>query len=1030
MTLTPALISRAVHSIGRRSLSSTAPSVLSVCISSLTQHCGSVHLSRRPFASSRGKGDDDSKKPPVPEAPESVSAKEGEVHETATIESPSSNAIQRRGGEVPQFPNVLAIPLPRRPLFPGQHAAINISHPAIAEAITKLYQSNHPYVGTFLLTRATTDQPHSGEEVSVPTSIIRPSSFEEGSESSDDEGGLLESISKPASPVVSKSGARVVRPPSENTSSASKNMASREIIEDPFRDLYQVGCLAKIEQIVQSSPHRKGSMFVVLSGVRRLKISEPKNSTDNDSSVVSVPCYVDVDHWIEGGASPKKGNDSADDIMTKALVNETISLVRQIAAVNPLFKEQIDFIRSATDKVDLTEPGRIADFATTITTASAKELQQILEEKIVSPNRLQKSLFLLRKELETSQLQAKIGKEVEEKMTKQHREYFLREQMKVIRKELGMEKDDKESLIEKFKKRMNEYSMVPPGVMTQFNDEIEKLQSLDKNSSEFNVTRSYLEWITSVPWGVMSTDSYNLTEAKTILDEDHYGLGDVKDRILELIAVGKLRGPDLGLEGKIICLQGPPGVGKTSVAKSIARALHREYYRFSVGGLYDVSEIKGHRRTYVGAMPGKIVQSLKLSKTMNPLILIDEIDKLAHGGAHGDPASALLEVLDPSQNNSFMDHYLDLPIDLSKALFVCTANQLETIPGPLKDRMEIIRLSGYDIPEKIEIAKNYLIPKTLKSCGLDGSIVSVSDTAIDHLIRGYARESGVRTLEKYIEKIMRKISLKTVQSKENAAKEILHSAGIPPSEETAFLTHHGKEIPCASIPMADVITQVVPENLQEIIGKAPYPSEKIYDATRPPPGVVMGLAWTSVGGTCLYVEAVTVPSWSSKKSTDGTETPTGGKIEITGQLGSVMNESSKIALTVAKRVLHANDLENTFFAKESIHLHFPEGATPKDGPSAGVTMATSLLSLATGTPVPDDIAMTGELSITGLVLPVGGIKEKTIAARRAGIKRLCLPEANRRDVLELPEYLKEGIEIHHFSKFDDLAKFTLGVGNK
>jgi Lon-like ATP-dependent protease len=956
---------------------------------------------------------------------ENPSTKNGEELETdGENPEPLAGAILRRGGEVPEFPNVLAIPLPRRPLFPGQHAAINISHPAIADAILKLYQSSHPYVGTFLLTKATASPEVSDSKSTGGSKVGSSSYFDEMSESSDDEIETIVETKKRSS-----SGARVVRSgngftemPTPTAAVSSSRSSTREIIENPFRDLHSVGCLAKIEQVVQSSPTRKNSMFVVLSGVRRIEIKQPEDSSN--VSDVSVPCYVDVDHWIE---SKSVDGRRADDIMTKALVNETISLVRQIAAVNPLFKEQIDFIRSAMDKVDLTEPGRIADFATTITTASAKELQEILEEKLVSPNRLQKCLFLLRKELETSQLQAKIGKEVEEKMSKQHREYFLREQMKVIRKELGLEKDDKESLIEKFKKRMAEYPSVPSVVMNQFNDEIDKLQSLDKNSSEFNVTRGYLEWITSIPWGVMSTDSYNLREATAVLDEDHYGLQDVKDRILELIAVGKLRGPSLGLEGKIICLQGPPGVGKTSVAKSIARALHREYYRFSVGGLYDVSEIKGHRRTYVGAMPGKLVQCLKLTKVSNPLILIDEIDKLGSGGAHGDPASALLEVLDPSQNFSFMDHYLDLPVDLSKALFVCTANQLETIPGPLKDRMEIIRLSGYDVPEKISIAKNYLIPKNMKNCGLDNSLVSFTDQALDGLIRGYCREAGVRTLEKYIEKILRKISFKAVAEKEKIKHEILKQAGVKNEEE--FVIHHGHEIPCASIPVPDKVN-VVAENLQEIIGKAPFPSEKIYEQTCPPPGVVMGLAWTAVGGTCLYVEAVTVPTFvraAASTESSSSSPPLGGKsVEITGQLGSVMNESSKIALTVAKRTLYGIDGgQNDFFARENIHIHFPEGSTPKDGPSAGVTMATSLLSLALNKAVPDDIAMTGELSITGLVLPVGGIKEKTIAARRAGIKRLCLPEANRRDVLELPSYLKEGIEINYFSKFEDLANFTL-----
>ena len=959
---------------------------------------GNVQI--RLFASDSKKDDPKRRKRQDPK----VSVDDAGVEEA--FKSSTGSALARKSDEIPNLPTVLAIPLPRRPLFPGQHAAINISHPAIADALLELYQSNHPYVGTFLLKKATSaDVGETSKKVGSNRAY-----FEE----IDDEEEIGESIV--SSVVPSRSGVRVVRPSSNSGSSGHPSKSSREVIEDPFVDLHQVGCLAKIEQVVQSSPNRKNSMFLVLSGVRRIEIlPQPSLTSDQpESSEVSVPCMVNVDHWVEDEKIQP-------DIMTKALVNETISLVRQIAAVNPLFKEQVDFIRSAMDKVDLTQPGRIADFATTITTASARELQEILEEKIVSPNRLQKSLFLLRKELETSNLQAKIGKEVEEKMTKQHREYFLREQMKVIKKELGIEKDDKESLIGKFQKRMNEWFSIPESVQTTFNEEIEKIQSLDKNSSEFNVTRNYLDWISSIPWGTISTDSYNLTDAKKILDEDHYGMSEVKDRILELIAVGKLRGPSLGLEGKIICLVGPPGVGKTSIGKSIARSLHREYFRLSVGGLYDVSEIKGHRRTYVGAMPGKLVQALKQSKVMNPLILIDEIDKLGHGGAHGDPASALLEVLDPNQNSSFVDHYLDLPVDLSKALIICTANQLETIPAPLQDRMEIIRLSGYDLPEKLAIAKNYLIPKILKNCGLVFGRVDFEDSAIEALVRGYCRESGVRTLEKFIERISRKISFKTVKAKEEIVSKILKSAGIDTEQKQAeFITHHGKEIPCTNVCNHDDVL-VTPNNLQEMVGKAPFPSEKIYAQTHVPPGVVMGLAWTSVGGTCLYVEAVTLPILADSSSTS---TASKASFEITGQLGSVMNESSKIASTVAKRALYVSNPTNDFFSTQSVHMHFPEGATPKDGPSAGVTMATSLMSLALNQSVPDDIAMTGELSITGLILPVGGIKEKTIAARRAGIKRLCLPAANERDVQELPAYLKEGLDINYFAKYEDLAKFV------
>ncbi|CAN0131943.1 unnamed protein product, partial [Ectocarpus fasciculatus] len=540
------------------------------------------------------------------------------------------------------------------------------------------------------------------------------------------------------------------------------------------------------------------------------------------------------------------------------------------------------------------------------------------------------------------------------------------------------------------------------------------------------------------------------------LVKDHYGLDDIKERILEFIAVGKLRG---GVHGRILCFVGPPGVGKTSIGHSIAKALDREFYRFSVGGLRDVAEIKGHRRTYVGSMPGKLIQCLKVTGTNNPVVLIDEIDKLAR--AHdGDPASALLEVLDPSQNSAFLDNYLDVPVDLSNCLFICTANVLDTIPGPLKDRMEVIRLSGYDLPEKVAISEQYLIPKARKDHGMDKDNrlghVEIDREAIETLARWYAREAGVRNLSKLVDKIHRKLALEMVLEDQEAtaaaaaaseeeeegatttssrkggdgeaAGLVVGEAGAPsvegggvadeaavvvPEEEGEGEGAAGKE------PKAWVVTK---ENLDKYVGKPTFTSDRLYEGASAPPGVVMGLAWTAMGGSSLYIEAMAIrpPTdasalLSSGEGGEGSGSGSGSgsaRLRTTGQLGDVMNESAQIAYSVARESLgKLRPAKALFFEKAAeVHMHVPEGATPKDGPSAGVTMVTALLSLATGTPVREDLAMTGELSLTGKVLPVGGIKEKTIAARRAGVQCLVFPQGNKRDFEELPEYLKDGLE--------------------
>lgn len=654
----------------------------------------------------------------------------------------------------------------------------------------------------------------------------------------------------------------------------------------------------------------------------------------------------------------------------KALTQEVIKTIRDIISLNPLYRDSLQQMMHQGQRV-VDNPVYLSDLGAALTAAEAKELQEVLEEMDI-PKRLMLSLSLLKKEYELSKLQQKIGREVEEKVKQHHRKYILQEQLKVIKKELGLEKEDKDAVGDKFRERIKD-KVLPPAVNAVIEEELSKLNFLESHSSEFNVTRNYLDWLTSLPWGVQSEENLSLKRAQEILDEDHYGMEDIKRRILEFIAVSQLKG---STQGKILCFHGPPGVGKTSIARSIARALNRQYFRFSVGGMTDVAEIKGHRRTYVGAMPGKVIQCLKKTKTENPLVLIDEVDKIGKGYS-GDPASALLELLDPEQNANFLDHYLDVPVDLSKVLFICTANVVDTIPEPLRDRMEMIDMSGYVAEEKLAIAKQYLLPQAMKDSGLLEDKIRIEDDALQTLIKSYCRESGVRNLQKHIEKVVRKVAFKVVKE------------------------------------AADFV-RVDHNNLQEFVGKPTFTQERMYPVT--PPGVVLGLAWTAMGGSTLYIET-TVRRPPNDKETEGS-------LEMTGHLGEVMKESAKIALTVARNYLQQIDPMNKFLITSHLHLHVPEGATPKDGPSAGATIVTALISLAKNQPIRQDVAMTGEVSLMGKILPVGGIKEKTIAAKRAGIKCIILPEENKKDFNDLPQFITDGLEVHfvnHFSQIYDIV---------
>ena len=680
----------------------------------------------------------------------------------------------------------------------------------------------------------------------------------------------------------------------------------------------------------------------IAQGVRRFKIA--------DWLRTSVPFVVRAEYPTESV--------DMNDPQLRAYAMSLINGIKELMSKNPLYNEEL---KNYLNRFSPNDPAPLTDFAAAITSAEASDLQEILETMPLL-ERMEKALLLVNKELELVRIQTQIAEQTQEQLSDQQREFFLRQQLKVIQKELGISKDDRESDAETFSKRLEDKNL-PSQVSEKVNDELTKLTVLEPSSAEYGVTRNYLDWITALPWGVHSEDSFDLRNARSILDEEHDGLEDIKERIIEFLALGSYRGY---VSGSIILLVGPPGVGKTSIGKSIAKALGREFYRFSVGGMRDEAEIKGHRRTYVGAMPGKFVQALKEAEVANPVIMLDEIDKIG-ASYQGDPASALLEALDPEQNADFLDHYLDLRLDLSKVLFVCTANQLDTIPGPLLDRMESIHLAGYLASEKLEIARNHLWPKQLSKANIKKSQLKISDAALKKIIDGYAREAGVRGLDKQLGKAVRKSLVKMLSEGERSAR-------------------------------------VNTSTVEDLLGQPLFRKQK----PRRGVGVVNGLAWTSLGGTTLAVECSRVFSGARG-------------LKQTGQLGDVMKESAQIAYSYISSNLKEFDVEEGFFDESTIHIHVPEGATPKDGPSAGITMASALLSLASERPLVKNIAMTGELTLTGNVLPVGGIREKVIAARRASIKEVILPYENKRDYDELPEHVKENITVHFAASFNEVA---------
>lgn len=706
-------------------------------------------------------------------------------------------------------------------------------------------------------------------------------------------------------------------------------------------EFYPYGVVAKIVKKINLPDNQ---VSVLLNGVARFHIKRIASTE---------PHYVaNVEYLYE---QVTKDNE------LEALLRSCLSQFKHLSKDNPLISEEVKVAL-----VNIDGPGKLADLMASVLIHDVANYQQFLEAADVKM-RLQHLLLLLKRETDVHKVQKKIQEEINSKISTYQREYYLTEQLKAIQKELGRATDEKTRLLDKFKERLKAKTLSAE-TKTRIDEEMEKFQTLHEQSSEYGVCLNYLDWATSMPWGVRSEENRDIRKAKQILDQDHFGLKDPKERILEFLAVKKLKKSS---EGSILCLVGPPGTGKTSLGKSIARAMNRKFFRFSVGGMRDEAEVKGHRRTYVGAMPGKIIQGLKRVGTQNPVFLIDEIDKLSTGWASGgDPASALLEVLDPEQNREFLDHYLDIPFNCGEVLFITTANTVESIPAPLLDRMEVIPLHGYTDREKMHIAKQYLLPKQMEKNALTSKQLKFSDKALLYMIHRYARESGVRSLEKYIGKICRKVAFQLVSGKAQQVK------------------------------VND------PKSVEKYLGMVPFAPE--VGLAVKTPGVATGLAYTQHGGEVLFIESSVVEGK--------------GDFKLTGSLGEVMQESANIAYSHVMRDADKLKLPKKFFDEHVIHIHVPSGATPKDGPSAGVTLAASLYSLLENRPIRQGLAMTGELTLTGRILPVGGIKEKLLAASRANMKTVLLPENNAKDLMEIEPEVKSSLKIILVGWMKDVRK--------
>lgn len=699
-----------------------------------------------------------------------------------------------------------------------------------------------------------------------------------------------------------------------------------EVEEPGWDDLYEVGTAAVIDKMVKVPD---GTLRILVRGLERIRLDRRiQDDPYLAGEFTQVPDVVVVSDEVE------------------ALMRNVQTLFQRIIGLVPHLPEELQIALANVD-----EPTALVNFVASLLRIKTEEKQKLLELENVE-ERLRELLRLLNRELELLELGSRIQSQMQSEMEKGQREFFLRQQLKAIQEELG-EGDDQEAEIAELRAQIEEAGL-PEDIYKAATRELSRLEKLPPAAAEYGVIRTYLDWIVVLPWSKTTEDNLDLKRAREILDEDHYDLEKVKDRILEHLAVSKLKSD---VSGPILCFVGPPGVGKTSLGQSIARTLGRHFTRISVGGVRDEAEIRGHRRTYVGAMPGTIIRALRDADAKNPVFLIDEIDKMG-SDFRGDPASAMLEVLDPAQNENFRDHYLDLPFDLSRVLFICTANQTETIPPPLLDRMDVLRISGYTEEEKLMIARKYLVPRQLEEHGLDPERVEIEDEALTLVIREYTREAGLRNLERQVAALFRKTALRVAEGNDEKVR-------------------------------------IDPALVREWLGPRRFPGE-VRKRTADP-GVATGLAVTAVGGDVLFIEATAYPG--------------SGRLKVTGQLGEVMQESAQAAYSWVRA--HDEELgidDPEWFEKNDIHVHVPAGAVPKDGPSAGVTMATAIVSLVTGRPVSEKVGMTGEITLTGQVLPIGGVREKVLAALRAGLERVILPGENEPDLADLPVEMRDQIE--------------------
>jgi ATP-dependent Lon protease len=717
-------------------------------------------------------------------------------------------------------------------------------------------------------------------------------------------------------------------------------------IEEPQQDdLHDVGTVSHIHKMFKLPD---GSLRLIVQGLGRVKLT----------SVTETKPYLRA--RVIGVAEALRDDDRVE---IDALMRNIKTNFQKVVSLSPLLSDDLQTLAS-----NISEAGRLADFiASSLTTVETTVRQEVLETLDVRA-RMDTLNRVLIKELEVLELGSKIQSQVQSEVGKNQREYFLREQLKAIQKELG-EGDDQTKEIEELKEKL-EAANLPEGVLKEAMRELDRLSKMPVSAAEYTVSRTYLDWIAMLPWQKRSEETIDLAHTKQVLDAEHSGLEKAKDRILEYLAVRKL---NPAIKGPILCFLGPPGVGKTSMARSIAQSLGRTFVRVSLGGMRDEAEIRGHRRTYIGALPGQIIQGLRRAEAKNPVFILDEIDKLGND-FRGDPASALLEVLDPEQNSTFRDHYLDVPFDLSEVLFITTANVMDPIPPALRDRMEVLEIAGYTEQEKLAISRDHLVQKQIKNHGLTAEQLTITDDALRDVIRGYTREAGVRNLDRQIGALCRKAARRRAEGDENALA-------------------------------------ITPEVVEQMLGAPIFMDEEMAERTKDP-GVAIGLAWTPAGGDVLFIEASRMAG--------------GGTLTLTGQLGDVMKESARAALSWFRAHAAAFGADPDFFKNAEIHLHVPSGAIPKDGPSAGVTMATALASELTRRPVRGDIAMTGEITLSGRVLPVGGIKEKVLAAKRVGIREVILPRANEKNVNEdLTEELRKDLTVHYVTTVDEVLLLAL-----